>query len=78
MSLIPAQPTAIDVNLANDAACTLVELSCNPTDVELQARAIGQLPPLHNQLRTVTGQNNDDDLMWLRTWAPLGIVIERN
>ncbi|AWN32605.1 hypothetical protein [Streptomyces sp. NEAU-S7GS2] len=85
MSLITthhaALPAAVDPGLANDAACTLVELSTVPDDAALQRRAAQELPQLMAQLRATTGHSDAgttvSDADWLDVWRPFGVVVER-
>ncbi|UNZ22304.1 hypothetical protein [Streptomyces sp. 891-h] len=76
----PRTRIALDGDLVNDAACTLVELSTVPDDEALQDRAAAQLAPLTATLRRITGTDNAEaanDADWLNAWRGCGIVRER-
>ncbi|WP_344583491.1 hypothetical protein [Streptomyces lunalinharesii] len=78
----PAEQAAVDPGLANNAACTLVELSTVPDDAALQRRAAEELPQLLTQLRATLGRASTDaptgaDADWLDVWRPFGVVVER-
>ncbi|MDJ0345898.1 hypothetical protein QMK19_35280 [Streptomyces sp. H10-C2] len=74
---VPARHTISQAELSSGAEI-LVELSCYPDDVALQARATEQLVPLAAKLEHATGADTSvGDSDWLDLAQAVGVVLER-